>query len=75
MKSTTSHQHAAPQFGDIERCPYCRGRGYEHSRYWDDVTCDYEVMEIRCTGCGGKGERVFHEETALIDWMETRYDY
>ena len=30
-------------------------------------------MEIRCTGCGGKGNRIMHEETALIDWMETRY--
>lgn len=60
--------------GDTQTCPYCNGRGYEHSRYWDDMTGGYEVMEIRCGGCGGKGSRVVHEETALIDYLETRYD-
>lgn len=60
-------------FGDIERCPYCRGSGIEHSRFWDDDIGAYDHMEIRCTGCGGKGNRIMHEETALIDWMETRY--
>jgi len=67
--------HSTTQFGDIERCPYCHGRGYVHSRYWDDDIGDYEAMEIRCGGCGGKGDRVVHEETALIDYLETRYDY
>jgi hypothetical protein len=38
------------------------------------MTGGYEVMEIRCGGCGGKGSRVVHEETALIDYLETRYD-
>ena len=59
-------------FGDEEKCPYCSGRGYEHSRYWDDMSGGYEVMEIRCGGCGGKGRRIVHEDTALIDYLETR---
>ena len=62
------------EFGDVVRCKFCNGKGYESSRYWDDMTGGYEVMETKCGGCGGNGERVYHEETEMIDYLETRYD-
>ena len=61
------------QFGDEIRCKFCNGKGYESSRYWDDMTGGYEIMEIKCGGCGGQGTRIYHEETEMIDYLETRY--
>lgn len=70
----TIDQRDALSFGDTVTCKYCGGSGTEHSRYYDDTTGYYSTMEIACTGCGGNGSRIYHEETAIIDYLETRYD-